>query len=154
RHINAVDPMLDSDLGVLGGGDAFEDQRDVEALFDAFDIAPVELGLEDAGVGDAHTTALVTFGDVAFASAVAVGVDGQAKGIIALADGAADMVVDPFGIAADIELEDLESVAGSLGGLVEPGMRHRAQDQSVAKLARCRGNRSAATGLEYFERAD
>jgi hypothetical protein len=33
RHIDAVDPVLDRDLGVLGGGDAFEDQRDVEPFF-------------------------------------------------------------------------------------------------------------------------
>src|ERR1700726_3454666 len=105
--------MLDSDLGVLGGGNAFEDERDVEALFDPLDIAPVELRLEDAGVGDAHAAALVTLGDVAFAPAVAVGVDGQAERVVALVDGAADMVVDPVGVAAHVKLEDLETVAGS-----------------------------------------
>jgi len=54
--------VLDSDLGVLGGGNAFEDERDVEALFDPLDIAPVELSLLDASVVDAHPAALVAFG--------------------------------------------------------------------------------------------
>src|SRR5438067_7876294 len=112
RHIDAVDPVLDRDLGVLGGRDPFEDQRDVEALFDPLDIAPVELRLKDAGVGDAYAATLMALGDVALAPAVAVGVDGQAKGVIALVDRAADMVVDPLGVAAHIKLEDLEPIAG------------------------------------------
>ena len=45
----------------------------------------------------------MALGDVALAPAVAVGVDGQAKRVIALVDGAADMVVDPLGVAAHIE---------------------------------------------------
>ena len=69
--------------------------------------------------------ALVTLGDVALAPAVAVGVDGQAKGVIALVDGAADMVVNPLGVAANIELEDLEAVARGLGRFVEPRLGHR-----------------------------
>ena len=154
RHIDAVDPVLERDPGVLGGGDAFQDQRDVEALLDPLDIAPVELRLEDAGIGDAHPAALVALGDVALAPAVAVGVDGQAKGVVALVDRAAHMVVDPGGVAAHIELEDLEAVAGGLGGLVEPGMRHRAQDHAVAEVARRLGDRRAAARLEHFERAD
>src|SRR6516225_8017343 len=75
RHVDAVDPMLDRDLRVLGGRDAFEDQRNVEAFLDALDIAPVELRLEDAGISDPHAAALVAFGDVALAPAVAVRVD-------------------------------------------------------------------------------
>jgi hypothetical protein len=55
--------VLDRDLGVLRGRYAFEDQRDVEALFDPLDIAPVELSLIDASVVvDAHPAALVAFG--------------------------------------------------------------------------------------------
>jgi hypothetical protein len=69
----------------------------------------------DAGVVDRHAPALVAFGDVALAPAVTVGVDGQAKGVIAVVDRAADMVVYPAGIAAHIKLEDFEAVAGSQG---------------------------------------
>src|SRR5271154_6803082 len=106
-HVDAIDPMLEGDLGVLGGGDALEDQRDVEILLDPLDVSPVELPLIDAGVVDADAPTLVAFGDVALAPAVAVGVDGQAKRIVALVDRAADMVVDPGGIATHIELEYL-----------------------------------------------
>ena len=95
RHIDAVDPVLERDLGVLSCGDAFQNQRDVEAFLDALDIAPVELRLEDAGVGDAHPAALVALCYVALAPAVAVGVYRQAKGVVAVVDRAAHMVVDP-----------------------------------------------------------
>jgi hypothetical protein len=55
--------MLDRDLGVLHRRYAFEDRRDVEALFDPLDIAPVELSLIDASVVvDAPPAALVAFG--------------------------------------------------------------------------------------------
>jgi hypothetical protein len=53
----------------------------------------------------------VALGDVALAPAIAVGVDGQAKGVIALVDRAADIIVDPGGVAPHIELENLEAVA-------------------------------------------
>jgi hypothetical protein len=67
RHIDAVDPVFDRDLGVLCGGDAFEDQRNAEALLDPLDVTPIELRLENAGVGDTHSLTLVAFGDVALA---------------------------------------------------------------------------------------
>ena len=51
--------MFDRDLGVLGGGNAFEDQRDVEALFDPLDIAPIKLRLENAGIGDAYAQKII-----------------------------------------------------------------------------------------------
>src|SRR5207248_10336103 len=107
-----------------------------------------------AGIGDAHAAALVALSDVALAPAVTVGVDGQAKGVVALVDGPADMVVNPRGVAAHIKLKDFETVAGSLGGLVEPGMRDRAQDHAVAKGARRLRDSRAAARLENFERAD
>src|SRR5487761_1241827 len=104
--------MIERALGVLRRGDAPQDQWDVKVLLDPLEVAPVELGLVDARVVDAHPAALVTLGDVALAPAVAVGVDRQAKGVIALVDGASDMVVDPSGVAAHVKLEDLEAVTG------------------------------------------
>src|SRR6266404_9086052 len=118
--------------------------RDVEPFLDPLDIAPVKLRLEDAGVLDAHPAALMAFGDVALAPAVAVGVDGQAKGVITLVDGAAHMVVNPMGVAAHIELEDLEAVARGLGSLVEPRLDPGTQPPGArrdrlppAGIARC-----------------
>ena len=96
--------------------------------------------------------ALVALGDVALAAAVAVGVDRQAKRVIAVVDGAADMVVDPIGIATDVELEDLEALAGGFGGLFQPRMRAGAQNHAVAELACRLGDGGAATRLEHFDR--
>ena len=132
----------------------FRIDRDIEILLDPLDVMPIELRLVDAGVVDAHPAALVALGDVALAPAVAVGVDRQAKGIIALVDSAADMVVDPGGIAAHVQLENLEAVTGGFGCLVEPRMRYRAQDHAIAEFARRRGDGGAAARLEHFQRAD
>src|SRR4029077_6335844 len=131
--------------------DALQDQRDVEALFDPRDIAPVELRLVDAGVVDAHPAALMTLGDVALAPAVAVGIDGQAKRVIALVDGAADVVVDPLGVAAHIKLEDLEAVARGLGSLVEPRFGDRRKDHAVAEGAGRFGDSGAPARVEYLQ---
>src|SRR5579871_6457741 len=118
RHIDAIDPVLERNPGVFGGGDAIQDQRNAADLPDPLDIAPVELGLVAARIGGPHPAALMALGDVALAPAVAVGVDGQAEPVIALVLGAADMLVDPGGIAAHIELKDLEAVARRRGGFL------------------------------------
>jgi hypothetical protein len=93
----------------------------------------------------------VTLGDVALAPAVAVGVDCQAKRIVALVDRAADMVVDPFGIAAHIKLEDFEAVAGSLGSLVEPRLGNRRENDAVAEGACRLGDGGASARIEYLQ---
>jgi hypothetical protein len=122
RHIDAVDPVFEGDPGVLGRRDALQNDRDGAVLLDALDVAPVELRLVGAGVAGTDPTALMALGDVALAPRIAVGVDGQAERVIALVDGAADMVVDPGGVAPHVELKYLEAVARGLGRLVEPGM--------------------------------
>jgi hypothetical protein len=48
RHVNAVGPAFERHLGVLGGADALQHDRNVEVLLDPLDIAPVEAGLVDA----------------------------------------------------------------------------------------------------------
>src|SRR6516225_8866714 len=106
RHIDAVDAELDRAPRILGRGDALQDQRDVEFRLVALDIAPAVLRLKDPGViAHDNTAALVALGDVTLAPAVAVGVDGHAEGVIASVDRAADVVVDPVGVAEDIELK-------------------------------------------------
>ena len=96
RHIDPVGAVIDRDAGVLGGGDALERQRNAEIPFDPVDVAPVELGLVDAGVAGADAAAQVALCYVALAPAVAVGVDGQAKRVVALVDRPARMVVDQW----------------------------------------------------------
>jgi len=70
--------------------------------------------------------------------AVAVGVDRQAKGVVALVDCATDMVVDPLRGAAHINLKDREAVARCLGSLVEPRFGDRRKDDAMAEGARRR----------------
>ena len=96
----------------------------------------------------------MAFGNVALAAAVAVGVDGKAERVIAVVDGTPDMVVDPGGIAAHVELKDFEGVSRSFGGLFQPGMRSGTQNNPVAELAGTRGDGGAATRLEHLEPAD
>src|SRR6266436_2622826 len=96
----------------------------------------------------------MALGDVALAPTVAVGVDGQAKGVITLVEGSADMVVDPLGVAAHIELEDLEAVARGLGRLVEPRFGDRGKDHAVAEDARRFGDGRTPARVEYLQRAD
>ena len=119
--VDPLDAVLDRDLRILGGGDALERQRNLVAILDALDRAPVEPGL----IGTAgHATAPgggVTLGDVALAPAVMRGVDRHAEGNIAVVDGAADMVVDKGVVAAHVELEDARGVGGGLGDRFEPG---------------------------------
>ena len=101
-----------------------------------------------------YAAPLMALGDVAFAPAVAVGVDGHAKRVIALVDRAADMVVDPFGVAAHIELEDFEALAGGFGGFVEPRLRDRRKNHAVAVDARRFSDSGAPGRIEYLQRAD
>jgi hypothetical protein len=123
RHVYAVNPVLERDLGVLGGADTLQNDRDVEVLLDPLDVASVEPGLVDAVSLDADASELTALGDVTLAPAVAVGVDRKSERVIAVVDGAAHIVVDPIGIAAHVKLEDLEAVVRGFGGLFEPGMR-------------------------------
>jgi glycosyltransferase involved in cell wall biosynthesis len=48
RHVDAVDPVLERNLGVLGGPDAFQNDRDVEILLDPLDVAPTRSGRRSA----------------------------------------------------------------------------------------------------------
>src|SRR5436190_5401283 len=148
RDVDAIDPVVDRDLGVLGGGDALEDQWDVEIPLDPLDVLPVELRLVDPRIIDPHAAALVTFGDVALAAAVAVGVDRQTEGVVALVGGTADMIVDPGRVAPHIKLEDPEPVAGSLGGLVHAGLGHRGEDYAVAEFSGRGRDRRATARIE------
>ena len=123
-------------------------------LLDPLDVAPVELRLIDAGVAGAHAAALVALGDVALAPAVAVGVDRQAKRVVALVHRAPDMVVDPGRVAAHIQLEDLEAVARGLGGFSSPGCDTEDRIMPLPNSRVAAATVAAAAGLEDFERAD
>src|SRR5260370_557008 len=44
RDIDAVDAVLDGGRRILGGGDAFEDQRDLVMVLEMLDVVPVMRG--------------------------------------------------------------------------------------------------------------
>src|SRR3954467_2800440 len=48
RHVDPINPVLDRDRSVLGGGDALDRERNLELRLDALDRAPVEARLRDA----------------------------------------------------------------------------------------------------------
>src|SRR5271170_7453985 len=108
------------------GGNALEDNRDLRQALDPVDVLPVEARLVDARVARADAAALVALGDVALAPRIAVRIDRQRERVVAAIHRAADMIVDPSLVAADIKLEDFEPIAGRLGGFFEPRMRDRA----------------------------
>ena len=87
--VDELDAVIERDLGVLGGGDALDGERDLEFALDALDRAPIERVLEVAAAGAAPAAGDVALGDVALAPAVMGGVDGQAERRVFAGDGAA-----------------------------------------------------------------
>src|SRR6202034_3560028 len=86
--VDEIDAVIERELGVLGGGDAFDGERDLELALDALDRAPIERGLEFAARGAATPAGDVALGDVALAPAVMGGIDGQTKHAVFVGDGA------------------------------------------------------------------
>src|SRR5205823_1548841 len=118
--VDPFDAMLNRDLGVFGGSNAFERERDLELVLDALDGAPIERRLEAAARHPASPRGLVAFGDIALAAAVQRGIDGKAECQVAVGDRAADIVVDESVIPADIELKNARRIGGGLGDPLEP----------------------------------
>src|SRR6185437_13351931 len=114
--------------GVLGGGDAFQDQRDVVLVLEAPDVIPVQRRLVfDAGRRGAPRLD-EALGDVALPPAVGGGVHREAERIVTGADRAADIVVHPGVVAAHVELEDARPVAAGRGTLLKARLGDGADD--------------------------
>ena len=151
HHLYAV---LHREPGVLCGGDALDDQRDVEAVADTGDVFPreaalvlfVETGGLTSGGGE-------TLGHVPFALDVVVQIDGEAECNVARVHGAADVILHPRLVAAHVKLKDLRAVAGG-GGLLESGLAHRAGYRNGAKPAGCPGRARASIRIEVLEGAN
>src|SRR5262249_54288942 len=73
--VNPVDAVIERDLRVLGSGDAFDDQRDLELVLDQLDGAPAQPLLVVAAGGADAALAHIALGDVALSAAVMGGVD-------------------------------------------------------------------------------
>ena len=140
--------------GVLAGGDALDGERDLELLLDALDRLPVEPGLERAVLHPAPPGGDEALGDVALAPAVVRGVDRQREARVAVLDGALDVIVDPVGVAAHIELVEPQRVGRDLGKLFEARVADRAQHVADAELLGGLDHRGGARRMEALERAD
>ena len=151
--VDGVDPVGAGEGGVLGGADAFQDQRDAVLVLEAGDVGPVEGGLVVHAVGAGAPGLDEAVGGVALAAGVVGGVDGDAEGVVAGGDGAGGVVVDEFVAAADVELEDLGAGGGGGGGF-QAGMGDGADDDWDAGGGGGAAGFGGASGVEGFERAD
>ena len=152
--VDDLHPMIERDLGVLGGADAFDRERYLELAFHAFDRAPIERHLEVAALHAAASGGDVPLGEVALAPAVMRGVDRDAKRRVFVFDRAFDVVVGPSGVATDVELEHAQRVGRRLGNLFEARIAHRAEHVRDAKLGRRPGHRFGAARIKAFQRTN
>ena len=152
--VDDLDAMIERDLGVLGGGDALDGERDLELALDALDGLPIERRLEFAAGGAAPPAGDMALGDIAFAAAVMRGVDGETEHAVVIGDRARDMVVGPGCVAANIELEHAKAVRRRFGDSLEAGIAHRAQHVGDAEFGGRLDHRLGAAGMEAFQRTD
>ena len=132
--VDEIDAVIERDLGILGGGDAFDGERDLELAFDALDRSPIERRLELPPAGAAAAAGDVALGNVALAPAVMGGVDRQTKRRVFVGDGAFDEIVDPGGVAAHVELKDAQRIRRRLCHAFESRIAHRAQHVGDAEF--------------------
>ena len=151
--VDALDAVLDGDAGVLGRGDALENEGDLEFLAQPRDIGPGEACLEIVGLRGPARGRHVALGEVALAPAVVVEVDGEAERDVAVGDGALDVVLDPGRVAADVELEDLGMIVAGRHRL-EARRALRAQHVQGAEARRGPRRRRAAARHHVLQRAD
>src|SRR5262249_17879993 len=133
RDVDAFDAFIACERRVLAGADALEDEPDGELVADAPHVVPVERRLElhsgrSAAAAPPAPRVAEPLGDVALAAAVDRAVDGDAEGVVTEVDRLADLVVDPVGLAARVELEDLRAAGGFADGL-HAGFGYGAQDE-------------------------
>src|SRR6478736_8852204 len=120
RHIDPVHAMIDRDGGVFRSRNTFDHQRNFVLVLDQLHGAPIQPLLEVTAGGPDAAFADIPLGDIALATAVMCGVDGQTEGSIAIVDRAADSVFDKSVVTTDIELVDTQRIGGCLGSGLEP----------------------------------
>jgi hypothetical protein len=103
--------------------------------------------------GDLAAGGQVPLGEVAFAPAVIIQIDGETEGGVAGIDGAADAVFDRGHVVAHVELIDFRRV-GLGGDLVEPRLGRGAEDTDGAEGGRRASRRQRPIGGEVLQRAD
>ena len=82
------------------------------------------------------------------------GIDGQTERRVFVGDGARDIIVDPGGVAAHVELKHAQRVGRRLGDAFQAGIAHRREHVGDAELGRRLDHRRGALGMKAFQRAD
>ncbi len=161
RHVDHLDAVLHGDHGILGGGNALDDQRQ-RVLVRVFVLVPLHLvpgkrGLVAAAGRGAGAPGLDEAADqVAFAPAVHGDVHREAEGRVAVLARAAHMVVHPRVIAAHVELIAADG-GGRRRGRFQPGLADRRQHLRHAELrrgARCRRRAALDDGFQAADRRE
>src|SRR5215472_16011424 len=153
-HVDDLDAVIERDLGVFGGADALNSERDLVLAFHALDRAPVERHLKVAPLHAAAARGNMTFGEIAFAPAVMSGVDRDAKRGVIVLDGALDVIVGPGGVTSDIKLKHPQRIGRRLGDILQSGFAHRTEHMSNPELGRGSHDRLGAAGVKALQRAD
>ena len=153
--IDDVDSHLDTARGILGDINPFDEQRDVEVVFDVRDGLPghsrlvVEIQRVRTRSGSRH----MALEDVPFASGIGLRVGGETETRVTGIDRPPNEVVHPCLVAHEVELIDARA-RHELCNLFEIRRAHRTENLLHAKI-RCRPrNRFGATSFEYLHRTD
>src|SRR5262249_20797787 len=104
--VDPLDPVIECDGGILRGGNSLDGEGNIEFLLDALDGGPAERGLKPGARPPPAAGGDKALGDIALAAAVVRDIDGEAEAGIAVRNRALDVVVDPGGIAAHVELKE------------------------------------------------
>jgi hypothetical protein len=113
----------------------------------------VQARLEIIGLGRPARGRHVALGKVALAPAVVVEIDGEAECDVAIGDGPLDVVLDPAGVATDVELEDLGVIVAGRHRL-QARRALRAQHVQSPEASRGPRRRRAAARHHVLQRAD
>ncbi len=151
--VDPVHAVLDGDAGVLGGGDALEDERDGVPILEALDLLPRKRRLV-VHAGDVLAPGFHEApGQVTLATAVHGGVHRHAERRVAVIDGSLHVVVHELVVPAHVELEDTEVVGGGGSGL-ESGIARGRQHLRHAELAGADRGGGASARREGFDGSD
>ena len=147
HHINA---MFAGKLGVFGGGNALQNDRQFVLGLEAIHLLPGKRGLKfnalhprAPGLGEAAC-------DITFAPTIDRGIHGEAEGIIASRDRAIRVIINEVVVTAHIKLENLGS--RRIGrGFLKPWLGDRGYNQRHAKGRSALPCSRRAIGAEAFQ---
>ena len=153
--IDDLHPVLDCQRRILGGGNTFQDEWDLEVILESFDVVPVEPRLLDLAAMSIQSPGGrgVTFREVAFTARVNGQIHRETECVKPRLGRALRMPFYPPIALTHIQLIDLGAWRGG-GNHLERWLAHRAMHTDNAKLAGRPSRGSAPTGVEVLKPAD